>query len=420
MRNQTNNIGLGVIAAAVVVIVSAAGVLSLNNSRAMRAANLERAGHPLVTRNETEIRNRDIAFYTRRTEEDPAGASDRETLARLLFSRSRYTGSTGDLARAESLARKSVALRTERNGQAFELLASVLMTRHAFREAQSVAARADSLNPDTPAHLALLGEIELELGEYDSASSHFRAIHYDGEQFTIGARLARWYELTGRADIARQLLARSITRVLRRDDLPREQVAWFYFRMGELEMRAGRLSAADSAFHNGLAINPEDLRILGGLARVQAARGNWQSAIDYGARATAIQLDPATVGTMSTAYAALGDSVQSASFANAMAISALRQPGTIHRAWGLFLLDHGTQQDRAEVLRRARRDIRERHDVYGHDLLAWALFKTDHPADARTEMSLALAQHTEDILLAEHARAIGIAPAIASATGPGQ
>ena len=399
---------LSVLAAAVAVIFTGVGVFAVNSSRTKRAAIRDRAEHPLVTRNETEIRNRDIVFYTRRTEEDTAGASDRETLARLLFSRSRYTGSTGDLARAESLARKSVALRTERNGQAFELLASVLMTRHAFRDARSVAARADSLNPDEPSHLALLGEIELELGDYDSANSHFRAIHFDGEQFTIGARLARWYELTGHADIARQLLARSITRVLRRDDLPREQVAWFYFRLGELEMRAGHLNAADSAFHNGLAVNPEDLRVLGGLTQLQAARGKWQNAIDYGARATVIQLDPATVGTMSTAYAALGDSVQSASFANAMAVSALRQSGAIHRAWGLFLLDHGTANERAEVLRRARLDIKQRHDVYGHDLLAWALFKTDHPAEARAEMLLALAQHTEDVLLNEHARAIGI------------
>ena len=436
-------------AATAVVLVGLAGLFAMNRQHSNRTARAERIERVAVTRNDPEIRDQDISFYTRRTLEDTAGAADRETLAALLFARSRSTGSMHDLARAESLARKSVALRTERNGQAFELLASVLMARHAFREARAVVARADSLarksvalrterngqafellasvlmarhafrearavvaranslSPDTPSHLALLGEIELELGEYDAAATHFKAIRFDGEQFTIGARLARWYELTGHADIARSLLTRAIDRVSKRDDLPREQAAWFNYRLGELELREGHFTAADSAFRAGLIINPEDMRVLSGLTRLEVARGQWQRAIDYGARATAVQLDPATVGAMSTAYAAIGDSVQSASFAKAMSVSALTQPGAIHRAWGLFLLDHGTAADRRKVLRLARAEIKDRRDVYGYDLLAWALFRAGKTDEARVEMSRALAQNTQDVMLREHARMLG-------------
>ena len=397
--------------AAAVVCVGLAGVFSISRQHSNVARRDERVA---VTRNDTEIRDQDISFYIRRTLEDTAGAADRETLAALLFARSRFTGSMHDLARAESLARKSVALRTERNGQAFELLASVLMARHAFREARAVVARADSLSPNTPSHLALLGEIELELGEYDAAATHFKAIRFDGEQFTIGARLARWYELTGHADVARSLLTRAINRVSKRDDLPREQAAWFNYRLGELELRDGHFAAADSAFQAGLVINPEDMRVLGGLARLEVARGQWQRAIDYGARATAVQLDPATVGAMSTAYAALGDSVQSASFAKAMSVSALTQPGAIHRAWGLFLLDHGTAVDRRKVLRLARADIQDRRDVYGYDLLAWALYRAGRTEEARVEMTRALAQNTQDVMLREHARMVGAMQTVAS------
>ena len=394
-------------AVTVVVLVGLAGVFAMNRQHSNRTARAESIERVAVTRNDPEIRDQDISFYTRRTLEDTAGAADRETLAALLFARSRSTGSMNDLARAESLARKSVALRTERNGQAFELLASVLMARHAFREARAVVARADSLSPDTPSHLALLGEIELELGEYDAAATHFKAIHFDGEQFTIGARLARWYELTGHADVARSLLIRAVNRVSKRDDLPREQAAWFNYRLGELELRGGHFTAADSAFRAGLVINPEDMRVLSGLTRLEVARGQWQRAIDYGARATAVQLDPATVGAMSLAYAALGDSVQSASFAKAMSVSALTQPGGIHRAWGLFLLDYGTAADRRKVLRLAGAEIQDRRDVYGYDLLAWALFRAGRTDEARVEMSRALAQNTQDVMLREHARMLG-------------
>jgi tetratricopeptide (TPR) repeat protein len=212
--------------------------------------------------------------------------------------------------------------------------------------------------------------------------------------------------VTGRAAEARGILRRAIVEVDRRDDLPREQVAWFHYRLGELELRTGHVAAADSAFHVALLRHADDVRALGGLARTALMRNDMRRAITYGEDAINIQLDPATLGTLSQAYAALGDSVQAKQFAKAMSLSALTQPGQIHRAWGLFLLDHGTASDRADVLRRARREVRERRDVYGYDVLAWALHRTGRAAEARDAMRIALSQRTEDVLLASHARAI--------------
>ena len=62
-----------------------------------------------------------------------------------------------------------------------------------------------------------------------------------------------------------------------------------------------------------------------------------------------------------------------------------------------------------DVLQRARRDIRERRDVYGHDLLAWALYRTGKVGEAKREMQLAQSQHTEDVMLASHAAALATA-----------
>ena len=363
---------------------------------------------PATPYDESTVRDRDIEFYSRRLAEDPASAADRVTLAKLFFTRSRVTGSTTDLTRAGELARESIAERTQRNYHAFELLASILMARHEFREARTIAAQVDSIDPGNHSHLALLGEIELELGDYDAAAGHFSAIQYDGRNFTTGARLARWYELTGRLGKARILLKQSILKVDRRDDLPREQVAWFHYRLGDLELRAGNTAAADSAFNRALERNPEDSRALGGLARSAFARGDWNRAIEFGERATAAQLDPGTLGIVSAAYYRIGNTEQAASYAKAMSASALEQPGPIHRAWGLFLLDHGSTTDRARVLELARRELEDRKDVYGHDLLAWALYRNGQLAEARKEMQLALAQGTEDVMLAGHARAIGV------------
>jgi tetratricopeptide (TPR) repeat protein len=355
---------------------------------------------------EPEIRERDIAFFERRVKEDTLSATDRSQLAALYMDRARSTGGFADYGRAEQLARRSLTLRTAHNSQTFGLLAAALLARHDFSQALIVAKTVDSLDPGIAGHVALLGEIELEMGDYAAANAHFESIHFDDDQFTIAARVARWRELTGHADAARRLLRLAVSKVKHRDDLPAEQVAWFYYRLGELELRTGNLDSAGAAYRRGLAIFPDDYRILGGLARLAAARGDWKNVIDYGNQAIAIQLDPTTLGTISVAYAQLGDTSQASQYARAMATSALKQPGPIHRAWGLFLLDHGTKSDVDVVLAKTRMEMRTRHDVYGYDLLAWALHKQGQNAAARDAMEHALAQHTEDAQLFYHADVI--------------
>jgi tetratricopeptide (TPR) repeat protein len=382
-----------------------------------------RAAASLLTMSEGEIRDLDIAFYERRAGEDTASASDRSQLAGLYLQRARTSGSFSDYERAERAARQSLGLRTAHNGQTFSLLASALLARHDFVGAHRVAEQADSLEPGNTNHVALLGEIELELGDYDAAARHFASLHFDSDQFTVAARVARWRELTGHADAARRLLHAAIARVDRRDDLPKEQIAWFHYRLGELELRTGHLDSAEASFLRGLRIFPDDYRILGGLSRLESARRHWQRAIDFGNQAVAVQLDPATLGTISDAYLALGDSLQAAQYARAMTASALEQPGPIHRAWGLFILDHGTPQDAERVLIKTREELRTRHDVYGYDLLAWALHRQGRDAEARVSMRKALAQHTEDPQLSRHAQAIDAAVAartVSSGGGPCQ
>jgi tetratricopeptide (TPR) repeat protein len=394
------------------LIATGAAAAVIIGGTAARASWHRRATPVTIPRmTESEIRDLDISFYERRAAEDSASAGDRAQLAGLYLQRARTSGSFADYERAESVARRSLSLRTAHNGQTFSLLASALLARHDFVGALRVAQQADSVDPGNTNHVALIGEIELELGDYDSAARHFSSLHFDSDQFTVAARVARWRELTGHTDAARRLLRTAISRVDRRDDLPKEQVAWFHYRLGELELRSGQLDSAEAAYRRGLTIFPDDYRVLGGLARLESARRHWQRAIEYGNRAVAIQLDPATLGTISDAFLALGDSAQAAEYARAMTASALEQPGPIHRAWGLFILDHGTRQDAARVLAKARVELRTRHDVYGYDLLAWALHREGRHAEARAAMRKALAQHTEDPQLLRHAQAIDAASA---------
>jgi len=358
-------------------------------------------------RSESEIRSLDIDFYERRIAEDTLSAADRSRLAGLYLQRARETGSYPDYERAAVLARASLDLRESHNSATFVLLTSALLAKHDFAEALGVARQLYATDTTDASHTALLAEVELEVGDYANADRHFAAVKDDADKPSIAARLARWSEVTGRLEKARAILRQSATRLARVSDAPREQLAWFHYRLGELYLRGGQLDAADSAFQRALVALPTDYRALGGLARLSAARADWTRAVDYGAQAIAVQLDPATLGTMSDAYSALGDTAQARSFADAMAVSALSQPGAIHRAWGLFLLDH--DRDVARVLREARRDIVGRRDVYGYDLLAWASYKSGHIAEARRAAAAALSQGTEDPSLFYHSGMISLA-----------
>jgi len=174
--------------------------------------------------------------------------------------------------------------------------------------------------------------------------------------------------------------------------------------VGDLALRTGRLDKAEFALRRGLAVFPGDYRLLAGFARLEAARGNWHRAIDYGDSAVAVVPDPATFGLISDAYAHLGDGRAAVEYAHAMEIAVLGQPGQWHRAWSLYLLDHDRRVP--EVLARVQNELRTRRDVYGYDLLAWALHKSHRDREARDAMAHALALGTLDPQLRQHAAAI--------------
>jgi tetratricopeptide (TPR) repeat protein len=84
-----------------------------------------------------------------------------------------------------------------------------------------------------------------------------------------------------------------------------------------------------------------------------------------------------------------------------MEVSVRRQTGSLHRGWGLFLLDRGRRVD--QVAAQAEADLRTRRDVYGWDLLAWARHRQGRDAEARAAMAQALRMGTRDAMLLYHA-----------------
>ena len=353
---------------------------------------------------ERAIRAADVRFYEARVAGDPRGSTDRAHLAALLLQRARETNDERDLTQAEGLARASITLRP--NGEASAVLASALLAQHRFVEAREAARALVADEPGIDAYRATLGETCLELGDYAGAAAAFDGIRPEGRRsLAVAPRLARWAEMRGdtaarAADPARRR-ARRAARHGARSGMSREQAAWFQLRIADFDARYGRPERAERALHAGLVLNPGDHRLLTALARLAAARHDWARTIALGDSANAMVLDPATLGLVSDAYAATGDTAQAAEYAAVMQIAVGQQIGTYHRAWSLFLLDHGRRVP--EVLAAARAELVDRRDVQGHDLLAWALYRSGRAREARVAMAAALAPGMQDAMLLYHA-----------------
>ncbi len=332
---------------------------------------------------------------------DPRSAGDYTQLAGLYLQRGRERADNADLTQAEQNARQSLHLRKGRNAAAFGVLATSLLAQHRFVEALQVAHRLLAVDSTSISAQGLLGETQLELGQYKEAGRTLGTLATYGGDLSVAPRLARWHELHGRPEQARRLLRVARTEAKRRHGMPKEQVAWFHLRLGDLALRHGHLGEAERELRDGLGVLPNDYRLLGTMARLDAARHRWASAVAYGERAIASALDPATLGIVGDAYAAMGDTVKAEEYYHTLEVTVLHQPGPFHRAWSLFLLDHDRQVP--QVLAKVREELQTRTDIHGYDLVAWALYRSGRHREAGEAMARALALGTRDAMLFYHA-----------------
>ncbi len=391
---------------------------------ALGGAAFARAARPAASPAGTEMprapgfseraeRDVQIRVWHQALDADPTSAIVTGQLAALHFQRAREGGGWDDYLKAEAFARRSVGKRTKRNSAASSTLVSILLAQHRFTEAREIAEALVRAEPEVAAYRASLAEVAMELGDDAAADTLFRSVWSERGTLTTAARLARWLELNNHVPEAHRLLITARADALSRRDVARETQAWFHLRVGDLELRRGRLGDAAAAYSAGLALEPEDPRLLAAMARYEMARRNWREAIVWGERAMAVQLDPATLGLIGDAYSALGNRAKADEYFRTLEVAVSLQPGAYHRAWSLHLLEHGLQV--GAVLEKATDELRARKDVYGYDIVALALEKSGRHAEAQAAMRSALRLQTPDPLLERHARELGVTAVLTGA-----
>jgi tetratricopeptide (TPR) repeat protein len=340
----------------------------------------------------------------------PLDARAHHRLGDAYVQKARETGDAKYFSLAEDALRKALAIAPASSG-AVRHLAYVLYSRHAFQEAAAEAEKAIALDPaDSHAH-GILGDAQLEVGQYAEAERTYeRMAALDLDLYALSRR-SGLRSVRGEVEGAIGDLERAI------DDgkaagRPAEAIAWAQWQLATEHWNVGRLEAAEAGYQAALATYPGYHRALAGLGHVRAAQGRDAEAVALYRRAIEIVPQPDYVTALGDLHTRMGQGDEArrqyALVEHIGRLSALNQ-ALYNRELALFYLDHDLKLDEALAL--ARRELDVRRDIYAHDLLAWALYKNGQADAAREAMAQALRLGTRDARLFYHAgmieRAVG-------------
>lgn len=376
-------------------------LLGARHARGERARVAERARLAEAAAMDRRSRDDQLRVWSMALRADSNSALALAQLAALNVQKARETGQESHYPIAEAMARRSLELRTHRNARTFVVLAAALLAQHRFAEAREAAAAALDIEPETPQYRALLAEIDMELGDYAAAARGFTGLGRYRTHLSIGPRLARWDEVNGRVASARTTLRELVAEAARRRELPREQLAWFHFRLGDHYRRHGSPRRARVSYEAALAINPDDYRAHKGLADLELARDRAGVALTHARAAVRQSRTPETLLTLAGVLREMRDSTAAAAIEAEVETAVGSEGGSFERAWHAYRLELGAPS--AELVQLLEREARERGDVQGYDLLAWAYYNSARLPEARAAVAMALRSGTSDAAVWYHA-----------------
>lgn len=270
--------------------------------------------------------------------------------------------------RADEAFARSLEVRPADNASALVGQGVLAASRHDFAAALELGQEAQRLNVYSPTAQGVLVDALVELGRYDEAATQLQRmvdLRPDVASFT---RVSYYRELTGDVDGAREALEQAGRFAFSADDK-----AFVEQYLGELAFNQGDLEQARTHYEAGLGHAPGSPRLLAGRAKVSAAEGDIDAAVEDYREATTRLPEPGYL----IAYAELLQSEGRDDEAQEQyaVVDAVEQ---LFRAAGanpdlelaLYAADHGRPKAALEL---AEREWQVRRSVHAEDAYAWAL-----------------------------------------------
>lgn len=332
-----------------------------------------------------------------RAQPDDTGAA--VLLADALLRQARATTDGRPAGRASQVL--NAALK-EHPGQydVLRLLGAIYLSQHRFRDALEVARRSRDLRPDDAWNYGVMGDAQIELGEYPAAFDAFDRMMALRPNAGAYARVAYARELKG--DVEGALAAMEMAAKATAPNDPEAQ-AWYAAQTGELYLKLHKLEDANREFRRAVFLFPNYPLAVIGQGKVEVARGNGDGALaiylEQLKRTPTLDL-AARIGDL---YAARGDAERSEHYYQLA--EDLAGPGVVQTEanLALYLADHNRKL--SEAVKIAETVGSARHDIFTEDALAWAYYRVGRFEEAYAASQRALRTGTRDeAMLARAAR----------------
>lgn len=360
------------------------------------------------------VSDRLIEFYQTRASGDPEEYTNYDHLGSAYLQKARESGDTVYYALSEKSYQQALSLlladKPEAAGTTAHL-AALYLSEHRFDEALALASRALALDPEMLSVYATLGDAQLETGKYDEADSSYEKLKVPegslpprpGLAYLSETRQASRLYIKGRPQEAIEHMKAAIIQG-REAGLPKENIAWCQFSLGELYYGTGDFGNAEIFYQAALQTYPNYHRALAWLGQLRAAQGRFAEAGEFYRKAIAIIPLPVYAAALGDIYSKAGETAEARKEYELVdfiaKLSALNQQ-LFRRELASFYSDHDVHL--SEALELAQAEMKQRQDVYTWDALAWAYFKNGNTAEAADAISCALAQGTRDPLFFFHA-----------------
>jgi tetratricopeptide (TPR) repeat protein len=352
--------------------------------------------------------DRKIAFWQDRIAANPTSDVQYQYLGELLSLKGRETGDVTQHARAAEAFARALALYPG-NAAARSGLAVTHLTLHRWQDAIEEATRILTADRRALGAVAVIGDASLEIGDLETARAAYETLRERADAPGVQSRLARLAFLEGDTDAAVEILDTAASQAAELNRAAEEQ-AFYRYSAGEYRFSQGDLDGAGRDFDAALAVLPNYYLALAGRGRVAFAEGDLDGAIDRYEAAVAIIPRPELLAYLGDLHVLRGDAEDAerrystvdfiAELGDARAEIANRE---------IVLFQAGHDRDTAHAVRLANAELDARKDIYGHDALAWALYRDGQAAKALEHATRALALGTQDPKLLYHAGMIELA-----------
>jgi tetratricopeptide (TPR) repeat protein len=326
-------------------------------------------------------------------------------LGLAYLTKGRLSSDPSYFPKAEKLFEQALALDAQ-NLDAMVGSGLLANAQHRFAEGLGWGKQASEVSPYDPDALGVQVDSLVELGRYKEASSTLQRMVDQKPDLASYSRVAYLRELNG--DVAGAIAAMSLA--LDATTVTGDDAGWVRVQLGDLYFNSGRLDRADEFYGTAAEVAPELALADVGLARVAAARGDLDEAIELMTPVVERYPTPQYVSTFGDLYTASGDPDAAATqYALVDVQRKLFTAGGVLPDVELTVAYADRKLRPAATVKLGKAQYRARQSVRTADALGWALYAAGETREAERYAREALRLGDQDASYYFHAGMIASA-----------